>query len=157
MDYFKIQRIRNDLPSEGIMPIDIDIEMNRVEVDTNELSLILVIDTNIFISNLTQLEVKSNKYKENILFSVPWVVLQELDRLKSRDRATVSSVERISFKATKAIQFIHSILSSKTNNFIFENSIQVFFYRLSNNEKNINSIVYFFICFFLRTKQTRIL
>jgi len=122
MDYemIEINKIRMDAPLSTAPALDMDVEMNQVDIDTNALKLILVLDTNIFISNLSDLDKISSKHKESILFTVPWVVLQELDGLKSNS-------SRISDKAKQAIHFIHGLLSVKaaTNNFIFENSIQV--------------------------------
>lgn len=121
--------------------IDIDIDMNKVDIDTNELKLILVLDTNIFMKNLNDLEVMANKYKESVLFSIPWVVLQELDGLKSRDKHHYKNTSppstSISFRAQHAIKFIHSILNSKTHNFIFESSLQV---AELKNKRKINHI-----------------
>lgn len=102
-----------------------NLEEKKIQINKNELKLILVLDTNILITNLGQLEQISQKYATKILFSIPWIVLQELDALKTRRKPDSNQTEfSIGFKAQKAIRFVHSVL--KSNNFIFENSIQVF-------------------------------
>lgn len=120
MDYemTEIAKIRMEDTHLLASSLDVDVEMNQVEIDTNTLKLILVLDTNIFISNLSELELLAFRNQESVLLSVPWVVLQELDGLKSN--------RLIAEKSQKAIRFIHEILSRKTlHNFIFESSIQV--------------------------------
>jgi predicted ribonuclease YlaK len=92
---------------------------------TANIKIILVIDTNIFLSNLDQLISLIEQYKNDILVSIPWVVLQELDYLKSTNKHSPMNKLSMSNRARIAIQFISQILSSNSNNFIFENSIQV--------------------------------
>ena len=54
--------------------LNIDRNNNTKSVDLNKLKIILVLDTNIFISNLEKLnEIFKSELKSNILFSVPWV------------------------------------------------------------------------------------
>lgn len=117
-----IAKIREDdtrLASSTSLDVDVEMSQACVEIDTNTLRLIVVLDTNIFVSNLSELEALAGRKRESVLFVVPWVVLQELDSLKS-NRA------RVADKARQAIHFIHSILGLKTlTNFIFENALQV--------------------------------
>lgn len=89
----------------------------------SEQESILILDTNIFISNLEQLKDLHSKYNSKIIFYVPWVVLQELDHLKNK-----KSIEQYIFinqKAQEAIKFINSILDSKKSSFCFENFYEV--------------------------------
>ena len=93
---------------------------------TAHIKLILVIDTNIFLSNLDQLISLIEQYSDHVLISVPWVVLQELDYLKSTDKSPPKNKSiSLGKRARTAIQFISEILSSNSNSFLFENSIQV--------------------------------
>lgn len=131
MDYeiIEIKKVRaanesvsgNNSSNSGISALDdMDVDtMNQIDIDTNELRLIACLDTNIFVSNLADLEhVVAVNDKNRILFMVPWIVLQELDGLKLNTK--------VGLKAKKAIHFIHSVLSSKTHlNFVFESPIQV--------------------------------
>lgn len=87
----------------------------------------LVFDTNIFISNLKKLrEITENaQYSKHCRFAVPWVVLQELDRLKMVIDTHLSVCSR------KAIEFISSILDKRQSattgaesDFIFESALK---------------------------------
>ncbi len=93
-------------------------------------SLLIVLDTNIFISHLAELCSLLELSDRKVIVSVPWVVLQELDGLKTRASSSIGK------RAQKAIHFINSVLKSNDNSgFIFENSVQVremriFYYQL---------------------------
>ncbi|KAG0343624.1 RNA endoribonuclease [Podila humilis] len=86
--------------------------------DKNEgFEAIVVLDTNVLLSHLNFLrqlvEVSDAKYTEPssrmiVVFVVPWVVIQELDRLKV-DRGRRSEVD-VSLKARQAIKFIQDEL-----------------------------------------------
>lgn len=99
---------------------DMDVEMlcNQIDMDTdtNAVWLVAVVDTNIFVSNLSELRLLVDD--RHVLFVVPWVVVQELDGLKS------SSVSNIGSKAQNAIRFVHDLLVSRAN-FVFEDWVQV--------------------------------
>jgi hypothetical protein len=133
-----------------ICKIRSNIESQNRELDENRLYIInsqskseaesafrsfrlgLVLDTNVFISNLKQLTDIDNKYSKDILFIVPWVILQELDGLKSNIQIVEASplashVPSLSSKARAAIQFILNNLEKNSKNFYFETSAQVFF------------------------------
>jgi predicted ribonuclease YlaK len=96
----------------------------------SSIGAIIIIDTNIFISHLEQLKDICVKYYQNIMIVVPWIVLQELDHLKSNNYSTKSSDIKLSGdmarKAQRSISWLTSILQSndKKYNFIFQNSIQ---------------------------------
>jgi predicted ribonuclease YlaK len=112
--------------------------LSNLNLQQNDSSLIskviFVFDTNIFISNLHELiEItcnhQNNKYCH---YAVPWIVLQELDRLKVPfNNKTDSKKVNLSSKAIKAIEFISNILdetskkaglfsSKMKSNFLFE-------------------------------------
>ena len=87
------------------------------------------------ISNLSQFKDVLNKSSQFILFAVPWIVLQELDRLKSANN-NKNGDGGLVHKAVKAIQFISNILDENNrskvtfnhllkNNFLFETAMQV--------------------------------
>ncbi|CAF0858780.1 unnamed protein product [Brachionus calyciflorus] len=94
-----------------LIPNLIKNNLNQTEID-----LLIVLDTNIFISNLDHLKKMSQKYTDRVLFSIPWVVVQELDNLKSKKSIDKSVL--INQKAQESIKFINSILS--LSNFLFE-------------------------------------
>lgn len=100
-----------------------DLNESKIIRDQSSPKVIFVLDTNILISNLTHLKEITSKQNDKTIFSIPWVVLQELDRLKSRQYS--NSDRSIGSKAQNAIKFINSVLSEKFKNFIFENSVQV--------------------------------
>ena len=120
----------------------------------NSKLLIIVLDTNIFISNLSQLKHVLSSSSQFILFAIPWIVLQELDRLKSANKYKNGDASLV-HKAVKAIQFISNILdennSSKVatnhtlkSNFLFETAIQVkIFFRFKKAKNSIEKILYF--------------
>lgn len=122
MDYeiIEINKMRAETDTSSTVVVDMDVDTNQVDIDTIALRIIAVLDTNIFISNLGDLEAIAAKHRDDILFTVPWVVLQELDGLKS-------SSSSISDKSKRAIRFIHTVLSNRStaSNFLFENSTQV--------------------------------
>jgi hypothetical protein len=85
-----------------------------------QFKLLLVIDTNIFLSHLKHLIELKEKYPNEIVVSVPWVVLQELDYIKSQTGSNIGQ------RAREAISFISDLLNdTNANGFIFENSVQV--------------------------------
>lgn len=85
----------------------------------------MILDTNIFVANLPQLKDLNSLYLSKIVFYVPWVVVQELDQLKSKK--SDEKYVLIKQKAQEAIRFINSILESVKSNFFFENFSQVIF------------------------------
>ncbi|KAI6657458.1 Transcriptional protein SWT1 [Oopsacas minuta] len=83
-----------------------------VVMQTN--SLILVIDTNILLSNLSFLmELRTILFPNisKILFLIPWVVLQELDYIKS-------SNPNLNKTARQAINFLHQEFNDRSKNVI---------------------------------------
>ncbi len=91
----------------------------------------IVLDTNIFISHLNQVKEVANKYQNSseLLFIVPWVVVQELDRLKSNspfktDALESKSINTITKRAQEAIYYISSLINERSRKFQFESSAQ---------------------------------
>ena len=77
-------------------------------------SLILVIDTNVLLSNLSFLmELRSMLFPNisKILFLIPWVVLQELDYIKSSNPS-------LNKNAREAINFLHQEFKDSSKNVI---------------------------------------
>ena len=71
--------------------------------------LYLVLDTNVLISHLQFLvELKDYAIKGvgRPVLVIPWVVMQELDALKTRDNASLAN------KAKKAIDLLHNCFSA---------------------------------------------
>ena len=66
----------------------------------------IVIDTNVFISQLSQVEKMLINLSKNLVLYIPWAVLNELDSLSKSER-------QIKFKAVKATQFLQKHLSEK--------------------------------------------
>jgi predicted nucleic acid-binding protein len=66
----------------------------------------IVIDTNVFISQLFQVEKMLKDLSKNLVLYVPWAVLNELDSLSKSER-------QIRLKAVKATQFLHKHLLEK--------------------------------------------
>ena len=113
------------------------IDLNN-EIKTNKLAVVL--DTNIFLSHIKSIKnlYADEKILENILFVVPWVVVQELDNCKNKKDYS----ENINKKAQDAIKFILSVLQTKSSSFHFENASQVLFFSQSFNFSN-NSLTYY--------------
>ena len=89
--------------------------------------LSIIIDTNIFLSHLKSIKEFTNQTQKPIVFIVPWIVVQELDKCKHK-----SQNDNINKKAQEAIKFITSVLQSKcASKFVFENALQ------SNQESNL--------------------
>lgn len=90
--------------------------------------MIVVLDTNVLLSNLKSIEKNFTDDWKKLVFVIPWIVIQELDNCKSK----VYSIN-INKRAQQAIKCIHGILLSKplkklmslNTSFIFENSVQV--------------------------------
>jgi predicted ribonuclease YlaK len=80
---------------------------------------VAIIDTNVLLSNIKSLEKNFSPGTKKITFVIPWVVIQELDNCKRK-----SYTKSINIRAQQAIKYIHSLLSAKADNFIFENSMQ---------------------------------
>lgn len=112
--------------------------LSNLNLQQNDSSLIskviFVFDTNIFISNLHELkEITCNHHNNKYChYAVPWIVLQELDRLKVPfNNKTDNKKVNLSSKAIKAIEFISNILDETSkkaglfssimkSNFLFE-------------------------------------
>jgi hypothetical protein len=95
------------------------------EIKTNRIAIVL--DTNIFLSHLKSIKnLYADKKLENILFVVPWVVVQELDNCKNKKEYS----QNINKQAQESIKFIMSVLQAKSSSFHFENASQVYFYFL---------------------------
>ena len=82
----------------------------------------MVLDTNILISNLNDLDELSQIYSKQVLFSIPYLIIQELDKLKSRQDNQLP----LATKAQNAIKFIFNLLN-QNRNFLFETSFRVFY------------------------------
>ena len=92
---------------------------------------------------MNELENIINSHKENILISIPWIVLQELDKLKTRTQT--NNHNNIGHKSQKAIIFLNDILLNNRTNFIFENSTQViifFTFFFNNNFQEIKNFLF---------------
>lgn len=127
----KIHRIRADIKNDhkvGDVKLINDICKTQHCIDNsgfiNSDKRIVVLDTNVLLSNHTSLEkiFSNDEYRQNI-FIFPWVVVQELDNCK---RSKYS--KQVNKKAQMAIRLIHRLLQlseKERQNFIFETSIQV--------------------------------
>jgi predicted ribonuclease YlaK len=80
----------------------------------------VVLDTNIFIGHLAELTEMIERRHRSVVISVPWIVLQELDSLKSRRTSDL-----INKRAQSAINYLNGVLKSNAGGFLFENSVQV--------------------------------
>ncbi|ORE13573.1 hypothetical protein BCV71DRAFT_268216 [Rhizopus microsporus] len=79
--------------------------------DINHFAQIAIVDTNFLISNLKSLQTLLNLAEENIgslLILIPWVVIRELDSLKTCNRK-----EEVAILSRKAMKFIESQLRSQ--------------------------------------------
>jgi predicted ribonuclease YlaK len=99
---------------------DSNLDTNNQSLLISEFKYNLVLDTNIFISNLNELDELSQTYSKDVLFSIPYLIIQELDKLKSRK----DNNPFLPTKAQNAIKFIFNLLS-QNRNFLFETSFQV--------------------------------
>ena len=79
--------------------------LNYSSLDT-EKPLMIVIDTNVFISQLYQVEKMLDDFSKNLVIYIPWAVLNELDSLSKSGRP-------IKLKAIKATQFLQKHLTEK--------------------------------------------
>lgn len=147
-------RLESATTSTSTTLIDMDVEMrsNQVDAAATSLRLVLVLDTNVFVAALDELEALARRdaCARTTLFVVPWVVLQELDGLKTRPR--------VGQLASAAIRFIHGVLSAKLHvtNFVFENSIQVSNPNYINKNKIIlYQLLLFFLIYFLEPVRHR--
>ncbi len=82
----------------------------------------LVVDTNIFISQLKQLRQLVASHpgspQESVTIYIPWAVLRELDALKKWNADGDGEAENSSHlgrSARAAINFVHELLLSKSN------------------------------------------
>ncbi|EZA48629.1 hypothetical protein DMN91_012249 [Ooceraea biroi] len=88
------------------------IQPGRLE-SQNEEALHVVVDTNVFLTNLDVIEqVRNTDRKPRPFIVIPWTVICELDLLKDRHR------EELKAKVRRAITFIHKHLASKHPRFI---------------------------------------
>lgn len=101
---------------------DSNLDSNNRSIPIIEFKFNVVLDTNIFISNINELDELSQRYSKQVLFSVPYLIIQELDKLKSRpdDKSFLAT------KAQNAIKFIFNLLN-QNRNFLFETSFRVCF------------------------------
>ncbi|KAH0947192.1 hypothetical protein HN011_004039 [Eciton burchellii] len=73
----------------------------------------IVVDTNVFLSNLDIIEqIKKTNGNLRPFIVIPWTVIHELDVLKDKCK------EELKGKANKAIRFIHELLASKNPHII---------------------------------------
>ena len=88
--------------------LSLSLSLFRTRIPFQEM-LYLVLDTNVLISHLQFLvELKDYAIKGvgRPVLVIPWIVMQELDALKTRDNASLAS------KAKKAIDLLHSCFSA---------------------------------------------
>ena len=120
----ELQTLRHTTPLLGIEQMDHESSFSptllassnqAVVLRTN--SLIFVIDTNVLLSNLSfllELRMLAFPTISQILFLIPWVVLQELDYIKTSS----ASNPDLSKKARAAISFLHQEFSDSSKNVI---------------------------------------
>ncbi|KAJ9598994.1 hypothetical protein L9F63_010517 [Diploptera punctata] len=112
---FHIQEVRNEILQEGGTVRDASLSAGRKFQESilgsKAEEWFIVIDTNIFISNLSYVQELINIDVKGLgrpILVIPWQVLQELDVIK--DRKTNSS---LAYLARKAVNFIHTTLKMK--------------------------------------------
>ena len=119
--------------------VSLEQNLTSAQRDPTRKRVVCVLDTNILISNLTQLKeiLQRSKSASHVMCAIPWIVLQELDRLKSANKYNKKNGgdSQLVSKAVQAIQFISRVLdeaSSKVganhvlkSNFLFETAVQV--------------------------------
>jgi rRNA-processing protein FCF1 len=122
---FKVDKIRKSTSTNAILN-DLNLT-NLIKTDKKSFQnkLIIILDTNVFLSNLISIKTQSLSKTEddNLIFVVPWIVVQELDNCKNKKDYS----SNINKKAQEAINFIMKILQSSNNNndkFYFENATQ---------------------------------
>ncbi|XP_052790045.1 uncharacterized protein LOC128224278 isoform X1 [Mya arenaria] len=107
-------------PGTGVGCIDIPVESCTTRGDKSsltELELLVVLDTNVLISNLDMVDDLKDWSIQGlgwVCLYVPWIVLMELDRLKStvsHGKPCLSS--RTQHQARKAISFLKLLFTSK--------------------------------------------
>ena len=91
-------------------------------------------DTNIFIGNLNQIKALESSYSGKITFVIPWAVLQELDKMKTKEYVdrqfskydcASKSLYEIMQKAQQAIFYISQLLELNSRSFYFESAAEV--------------------------------
>jgi hypothetical protein len=120
----KIQKIRNESNESSQVLRDTKLSsLNSFELSKEDAKnkTIAVLDTNIFLSHHKSIANISSKDAKNVLFVVPWVVIQELDNCKSKKDYSIN----INFKSQKSIKIIMNALQTNSKQFLFENSFQV--------------------------------
>jgi len=76
----------------------------------------VVVDTNVFVSNLSL--INRLMEVENVMVVIPWMVVQELDGLKESEK------QKTSVGARAAVRWINKVLLEKNENLITETNVQ---------------------------------
>ncbi|XP_015191410.1 PREDICTED: transcriptional protein SWT1-like isoform X2 [Polistes dominula] len=110
---FEVQAARIKLCTQGITDVKLPIEGNIFHLPSQKEDNILyiVVDTNVFLSNLNAVVKAMNKkfitYDRTIIV-IPWTVIRELDYLKA-----AKSKQSLHEQSRKAIQFLNNHFSVK--------------------------------------------
>ncbi|CAK9829010.1 Transcriptional protein SWT1 [Anthophora retusa] len=116
---FEVQTVRTQLCTENntSMPRhvpDITLKYPLLSEQHEKKQLYIVIDTNVFLSNIEAIELarKSNfKTYDQPVIVIPWTVIRELDYIKGDNGKTKSAT--LCVKARKAVNYINKLFSSK--------------------------------------------
>ncbi|XP_014209678.1 transcriptional protein SWT1 isoform X2 [Copidosoma floridanum] len=105
-------------PSETLSELSCNVlQAPNIPGETN--AFYIVIDTNVYLSNLTLIE-EVRDFNSNIFgrpfIVVPWTVLQELDFIKDDKNNTRS--EALKYKARKAVDFLNRYFTAKHPRFL---------------------------------------
>ncbi|XP_011315063.1 transcriptional protein SWT1 [Fopius arisanus] len=102
-----------DVPMEE-HPEKCGLDLVDGQVESNRHALYIVIDTNVFLSNIQAVEqARDTVFKTHgrPIIVIPWTVIRELDYIK--DGKTNSRPESLKSKARQAVRFIHRHFSDK--------------------------------------------
>ncbi|XP_043248573.1 transcriptional protein SWT1 isoform X1 [Colletes gigas] len=116
---FEVQAVRSQLCTQNNADISCSITNNVLNCSPllkqqGKRQLYIVVDTNVFLSNIEAVEsakdVTFKNYDQPVIV-IPWTVIRELDYIKGGNGKTKSPT--LSMKARNAINYIHKLFSSK--------------------------------------------
>lgn len=115
----EIEVVRTELGIEDIdmkmeKSIENSLDLTDGPLKSNNKKLYIVIDTNVFLSNLPVInKVRDIEFRNygNPIIVVPWTVLRELDYIKDDKNNTRS--ETLKFNARQAVNFLHKHFSTR--------------------------------------------
>ncbi|KAF9100104.1 hypothetical protein BGX23_006068 [Mortierella sp. AD031] len=129
---------------------------------------VVVLDTNILISHLNFFQsliksygappdkTKSNHAQTNVIFVIPWVVIHELDGLKTGGRGGTGSDVDVAGKARSAIEYLRSELSKSSSSLIRGQKMSEMVAKVEANDDKILDCCQYFRVLYPNQAKTKV-